>query len=90
MQEKRINDYRNVDGDRTLSDVWTGVRKFTLLSEKPPGYMWSGGRLTKIQATTRPDYLWPANWMGMSKTAKKQEKQEWAVEKPKLDNARKN
>ena len=24
LQEKRINDYRNVDGDRTLSDSWTG------------------------------------------------------------------
>ena len=24
MQEKRINDYWNVDGDRTLSDLWTG------------------------------------------------------------------
>ena len=76
MQEKRINDYWNVDGDRTLSDVWTGFTKFTLLSEKPPGYMWSGGRLTKIQATTRLDYLWPEVWIGMSKTAKKQEKQE--------------
>ena len=44
--------------------------------------------LTKIQATTRPDYLWLEIWIGMSKAAQK-EKQERAVEKPKVDNARK-
>ena len=31
----------------------------------------------------------PEIWSGMSKAAKKKEKQEWASEKPKLDNARK-
>ena len=34
-----------------------------------------------------PAYVWPEIWIGMSKAAKKQEKQDWAVEKPKLDNA---
>ena len=29
------------------------------MKEKPPKDMWSGGRLTKIQATTRPDDVWP-------------------------------
>ena len=28
LQEKRINDNWNVDGDRTLSDSWTGFTKF--------------------------------------------------------------
>ena len=43
LQGKRINDSWNVDGDRTLSDLWTGFTKFTLLSEKlPPGYVLSG------------------------------------------------
>ena len=46
-------------------------------------------RRTKIQATARPDSLWPELWSGMSKAAQKKEKQEWAMEKPKLDNARK-
>ena len=60
MQEKRIDDYWNVDLDRSLSDSWKGFTKFTLLKEKPPeGHMWSGVRLTKIQTTTRPDYVWP-------------------------------
>ena len=56
LQEIRFNDYWNVDVDRTSSDSWTGFMKFTLLTEKPPpGYMWSGGRRTKIETTTRLD-----------------------------------
>ena len=59
-QEKRIDDYWNVDEDGRLSDSWTGFTKFTLLKETPPkGYMWSGKRLPKIQTTTRPDHVWP-------------------------------
>ena len=43
-QEKRIDDYWNIDGSRDLSDPWTGFTQFTLLEEKPPdGYMWSRG-----------------------------------------------
>ena len=50
LQEKRIDDCWNVDV--------TGFTKFTLLNQKPPqGYMWSGRRLSKIEATTRPGYL---------------------------------
>ena len=48
-----------------------------------------GKRLEEIQATTRPDYLWPEIWIGTSKAAKKKEKQGWAMEIPKLNNARK-
>ena len=59
-QERRIDDYWNIDGSRDLSDSWTGFTQFTLLEEKPPdGYMWSGGRLTRKQLPSRPDYLWP-------------------------------
>ena len=47
LQEKRIDDYWNVDANRSLSDSWKGFTKFTLIKEKPPkGYMWSGERLT--------------------------------------------
>ena len=43
MQERRIDDYWNIDGSRDLSDTWTGFTQFTLLEEKPPdGYVWSG------------------------------------------------
>ena len=87
---KRVDDKRNVDLDRSLSDSWKEFTKFTLLKEKTPkGYMWSGERLTKIQATTRPENLWPEVWSKMGKAAQKKEKQEWANEKPKFDNARK-
>ena len=56
-EEKRIDDYWNIDGSRDLSDPWTGFTQFTLLEEKPPnGYMWSGERLTCNQLTSRPDH----------------------------------
>ena len=62
-QEKRIDDYWNIDGSRDLSDPWTGFTQFTLLEEKAPdGYMWSGVRLTRKQLTSRPDHLWPELW----------------------------
>ena len=35
-QEKRIDDYWNIDGSRDLSDLWTGFTQFTLLEEKAP------------------------------------------------------
>ena len=36
MLERRIDDYWNVDGNRDLSDSWTGFTRFTILDEKPP------------------------------------------------------
>ena len=83
MQESRVNDYWNIDGSRDLSDSWTGFTQFTLLDEKPPhGYMWSGGRLTKRQATSRPDHLWPELWRKLTRNAELREKQKWAIEEP--------
>ena len=71
-----------------MSDSWTGFTKFTFLKETPPkGYMCSGGRLTKIQTTTRPDHIWPEVWSRIGKPAQKREKQEWTIEEPKLENA---
>ena len=50
-QEKRIDDYWNIDGSRNLSDPWTGFTQFTLLEEKPPdGYMWSGREINEETA----------------------------------------
>ena len=34
MPERSIDDYWNVDGDRELSDTWTGFTRFTTLDEK--------------------------------------------------------
>ena len=36
MQERRIDDFWNIDGSRDWSDSWTGFTHFTLLQEKPP------------------------------------------------------
>ena len=35
-QERRIDDYWNIDGSRDLSNSWKGFTQFTLSSEKPP------------------------------------------------------
>ena len=89
-QEKRIDDYWNIDGSRDLSDPWTRFTQIILLEEKPPdGYMWSGRRLTRKQLTSRPDHLWPELWKSMGKHAKLKEKQKWSEDKIHLENARK-
>ena len=75
-QEKRIDDYWNIDVSSDLSDYWTGFTQFTLLEEKAPDvYTWSGRILTRKQLTSRPDHLWPELWKKMGKNAKLKEKQ---------------
>ena len=50
MSEKHIDDYWIVDGNRELSDAWTGFTRFIVLNEKPlDGYTGSGRRLTRKQ-----------------------------------------
>ena len=89
MQERRIEDYWNIDGSRDLSDSWTGFTRVTLLEEKPPdGFLWSRERLTRKQLTSRPDYLWPELWTKLGRNAQLKERQKWSDEKPKLNNAR--
>ena len=88
-QEKRIDDYWNIDVSRDLSDLWTGFTQFTMLDEKAPdGYTWFGERLSRKQLTSRPDHLWPELWKSMGKNAKLKEKQKWSEEKIHLENAR--
>ena len=89
LLEKHVDDYWNVDGERELSDAWTGFTRFILLNERPPdGYTWSGVRLTKKQTTSRPDNVWPDMWKRVSDAAKSKAKQKWTIEKPKLDNTK--
>ena len=89
LLEKYIEDYWNVDGERQLSDAWTGCTRFILVNERPPDrYTWSGRRVPRKQTTSRPDDVWPDMWNFMSDAGKKKAKQGWAIEKPKLDNAR--
>ena len=89
-QEKRIDDYWNIDGSRDLSDPWTSFTQFNLLDEKAPdGYMWSGVRLTRKQLTSRPHHPWPGIWKTMGRNVKLKAKQKWSNEKLHLENARK-
>ena len=65
IQERRIDDYWNIDGLRDLFDSWAGFTQFALLKKKkkpPDGYIWSGERLTRKQVTSRPDHKWPELW----------------------------
>ena len=67
-----------------------GFTRFTILDERPlEGCSWSGRRLTKKQTTSRPESLVARNMKIMSDAAQRTEHQKWAIEKPKLDNARK-
>ena len=89
MLEKHIDDYWNVDGERELSDAWTGFTRFILLNEGPlDGYTWSGGRLKRKRTTSRPDNAWPEMWKHMSDAAISKAKQKRAIEEPKLENAK--
>ena len=88
-QERRIDDYWNIDGSRDLSDSWTGFIsllywKNNLQTEK----MWSGERSTRRQLTSRPDHLWPELWTKLGRNAKLKDRHRWSHEKPKLVNAR--
>ena len=90
-QEKRIDDYWNIDGSRDLSDPWTGFTHNLLFWKKnlPTDICGPGERLTRKQLTSRPDHLWPELWKSMGKHAKLKEKQKWSNEKLHLENARK-
>ena len=76
MQEKRVDDYWNVDSNRFLADSWKGFTKFTLLKERPPrgDKCGPGWILTKIQTTTTPDHVWPEVWTKMGKAARNRER----------------
>ena len=78
-----------MDAERELSDASTEFTRFFLLNERPhDGYTWFGRRLTGKQTTSRPDEVGPGMWKHMSDAAKKKAKQRWAIQKPKLENAR--
>ena len=81
-QEKRIDDYWNIDGSRDLSGPWTGFTQFILLEENLQMEICGPGvRLTRNQLTSRPDHLWPELWDKMGKNAKLKKKQKWSHER---------
>ena len=46
MSEKSIDDYWNVDGDRELSDTWTGFHKIHFFEWKATGLIYMVQRET--------------------------------------------
>ena len=90
LQESRIDDCWNIDGSRDLSDSWTGFTHFPLLKEKPPdGYMWSGWEIDQTASNIKAWFNCGQKiWRSKSRNSKMKEKQNWASEKPELENAR--
>ena len=67
-EENSIDDSWNIDGNRILSESWSGSTRFRILRKHAPqGYSWVDGRLTKTQVTSRPETIWPEVWPSMSK-----------------------
>ena len=89
-QERRIDDYWNIDGSRDLSDPFYRSHSVYSIGRKSSRRIYVvGGRLTRKQLTSGPDHLWPEIWKTMGKNAKLKEKQKWSNEKLHLENARK-
>ena len=89
-QEKRIDDYWNVDGSRDLSDPWTSFTQFIYWEKNlQTDICGSEEKLTRKLQTSRPDHFWPELWKSMGKHAKLYEKKRWSNEKLHLENARK-
>ena len=76
--------YCNIEGDRELTDTWTGFTRFT-----PDGCTWSGWETDKKANDIQTRLSVGRNLerhVGSVET--KREKQKWAIEKAKLENAR--
>ena len=85
LQEATIDDYCNMDGDKSQSEPWIGVIRFALLNKIPPaGRMQVQGRLTKKPVRTRPGNIWPEEWANMSEVHSVKP----SIVGPKLDAAR--
>ena len=80
-QEKRIDDYWNIDGSRDLSDLWTGFTQFTLLEEK-----WVEINKKTAYIQTRS---FVARALEVNGKARQAEGEKWSEEKLHLENERK-
>ena len=68
-QDATIDDHWNMDGEKSLCEVWIGVTRFVLLKTNSPlGYVWVYSRLTKQQVTTRPGTMVQKNGLACRKT----------------------
>ena len=87
--ERRVDDSWNIEGDRDLSDAWTGSTRFTISNETPPGHTWVREAADKISSNIKARSLVARD---MEKTCQMQlneKKNKSGLSKePKLDNAR--
>ena len=87
--KRHIDDYWDVDGEKELSDAWTGFTRFIFLIERAHDrYTWSGWTQTRKETNSGPDNVKPDMWKHVSDAAKSKAKKKWAIEKPKFENAR--
>ena len=89
-QERRIDDYWNIDGSRDLSGSWTSFTQFTLLEEKPPDgkKMWSWEETDKTAGNIQARSFMARTLAEIGTNAQLKERQKCSNAKPKLDNAR--
>ena len=73
-----------------MSDTWTRFTRFTMLSEKPPdGYTWSGEETYEETNHLKARQIMARDVENICLMHQNvNEKQKWAIEKPKLDDAR--
>ena len=88
-QEKRVDDYCNVDGSRDLSDPWTGFTRFLSWKKNLQADFRGPGEIDEKTADIQARSFMPELRDKMGKTAKLKEKQKWSNEKLHLENARK-
>ena len=89
-QERRIDDYWNIDGTRDLSDSWTGFNQFFSFRRETSRRIYVVRVETVMKAVNIQTRLFMARTLDeIGKNAQLKERQKWSHEKSKLDNARK-
>ena len=78
-QEKRIEDFWNIDGSRDLSDSRTGFTQFTLSEEKPPDrFLWSGRETDKTAGNIQAISFMARALDKIGRNGKLKERQKWS------------
>ena len=89
LLEKHIDDHWNVTGEKRIVRCMDRLDKICSIKGKATGRIHMvRGETDQETKISRPDSVRPDMWKHMSDAAKKKAKQRWAIEKPKLGNAR--
>ena len=92
LLESRIDDYWHVHVGRGTVKAVDRFHSVHNIERKASGMVTRGFErgLTKDQAISGPGYVWPTVWSSVSSRSQNKEKLHWAIEKTKLDCARKS